>query len=252
VLDVSVRNEVRCRRRNDQRRELRLRIVRRLVPVLRPLRPARERHLRRDARRRGRLRRQRRRRAVRRPLSRWAAPMTGGATPGSSSSTGSYPSPTGRPPRTTASCKRRRSRHHRLLHRADRRNGNFSTSAPAGSTYFVVYGQVDGSGDLGVFDGSPDLYTLGSVDDNATLTGTLPAAHPLNVTVVRSDTGTPVGNADVTFAHGDAALLDLFRDATDAQGPTRARRRDASRSRSRQGPRTSAWCRRLRATSTRT
>jgi len=69
-----------------------------------------------------------------------------------------------------------------------------------------------------VFDGSPDLYTLGSVDDNATLTGTLPAAHPLNVTVVRSDTGTPVENADVTFAHGDAALLDLFRDATDAQG----------------------------------
>ena len=79
----------------------------------------------------------------------------------------------------------------------------------------------------------------------------LPAAHPLNVTVVRSDTGTPVENADVTFAHGDAALLDLFRDATDAQGrlvldgATRPGLEVV-------GPRTSAWCRRLRATSTRT
>jgi|GEM_PF-3181556 len=97
-------------------------------------------------------------------------------------------------------------------------SGNFSATVPKGPTYVVVYVQQNGSGGPGPVDGSPDVASLGTVDDNATIDRTLPSAAPLTVTVVRGDTGGPVANATVGIAPDTTDLLGIFEGPTDSAG----------------------------------
>ncbi|MFC7215330.1 right-handed parallel beta-helix repeat-containing protein [Saliphagus sp. GCM10025334] len=96
--------------------------------------------------------------------------------------------------------------------------GSFSLTAPKGPTYWAIYIQMNESGSLGPVDGSPDLFTVESVDDNATITRTLPAAYETSLTAIRSDTGDPVSNATASMGHEEASLLGLFSGLTDEEG----------------------------------
>ncbi|WP_436927829.1 right-handed parallel beta-helix repeat-containing protein [Halosimplex amylolyticum] len=97
-------------------------------------------------------------------------------------------------------------------------NGEYSLLAPKGPTYHVLYVQINASGGPAPADGSPDLFTLGSVADNATLSRALPSAHAVTFRVVERDSGAGVAGARVNVSHETSALLGLFGATTGADG----------------------------------
>lgn len=113
--------------------------------------------------------------------------------------------------------------------------GNFSlTVGESNGTYEVQYFQGNFTDKDETFmprDGSPDIYSVASVDaSQSTNLGdvSLPTANVLNVTVV-NESGVPVENASVTVEHtNDGATTVLQHIATDEQGRMRLARPSAT------------------------